>query len=364
MQVVIRADASTQIGIGHVMRCLTFANKLRSYMADVIFICRELTGHICDVIEAQGFRVIKLPNVGLFQLESEDNPPHSSWLEADPMVDARQTLEYLKQLVPDWLIIDHYALDERWETLMRSYVKHIMVIDDLADRIHNCDLLLDQNLYEKADERYRGLIPDHCRTFFGPRYALLREEFSNIKQRKERDGIVNRILVFFGGSDPDNVTMLTIRAILSLNLSNIHVDIVAGSSNPNKGSIAECCLELQNFQFHCQINNMAELMSKSDLAIGAGGTATWERCSVGLPAITIVMAKNQWEIACMVAKQGAIWNLGYHYDVDVEKIAQAIRYTLTHPSAVRQTSINALSLMSDNEANGKNILIATMLKGF
>lgn len=364
MQVVIRVDASTQIGSGHVMRCATLAHKLRSYRVEVVFICRELTGHLCDIIEAQGFRVIRLSTVGSIFIENKEGPPHAHWLETDYMLDALETAEHLKIMLPDWLIVDHYALDNRWEEQMRSFVKNIMVVDDIADRVHECDILLDQNLYERMDDRYQGLIPKQCKTFFGPRYSILREEFFAYKKRtKERDGRIKRMLVFFGGSDPDNVTMRAMKAILSLNLLNIHVDIVVGYSNPHKENINEFCSNHPNFNFHCQVSNMAELMFQADLAIGAGGSATWERCCLGLPTITIVMAKNQLEIAQIVAKQGAIWNLGYHLDVDNVKIANAITHAMQNPSEIRKMSLKASDLMNDHETNEKNSLVTAIVEG-
>lgn len=219
MKVAFRADASVGIGSGHVMRCLTLAGELKEAGAQIIFICRECEGNLCDLIEKQGIPVARISG----ELQS--------W-EAD----AFQSLEALKKYgKADWLVVDHYSLDHRWEAGIRNAAEKIMVIDDLADRIHDNDLLLDQNLYEDLENRYNGLAPPHCIKLLGPRYALLRPEFRKARASlRKRDGIIRRILVSFGGSDPSNETAKALEAIGLLGKPEIAVDVVVGSSNPHR----------------------------------------------------------------------------------------------------------------------------------
>lgn len=202
MKIVIRTDASVNIGSGHVARCLTLADKLKENAADVTFICREHAGSLCDYIAKQDFPVLKLP-AGTFDPSLDGTEPlhHAAWLGVTQEADADASINLLKRLgKADWLIVDHYALDARWETRLRPYTGKIMVIDDIADRLHDCELLLDQNLYQNMDSRYRRLVPENCVQLLGSRYALLKPAFGVVRKRlPARDGKVKRILVFMGG---------------------------------------------------------------------------------------------------------------------------------------------------------------------
>ena len=245
-----------------------------------------------------------------------------------------------------WLIVDHYALDKRWEGQMRPFTGKIMVIDDLADRPHDCDLLLDQNLYKGMERRYEGLVPDHCERLLGPRYALLRPEFAAARRTlRHRDGRVRRILVFFGGSDLSNETAKALEAIRLLNRSDIAVDVVVGASNAKGDMIREICQRMPNTCFHLQVENMAELMALADLAIGAGGTTTWERCYLGLPTIVLVLADNQREVAEAMSAAGAIRNVGWHADVTSTGLAEALRMAMASPDFLNAMSERCFAIM-------------------
>ena len=297
---IIRADASVQIGSGHVMRCVTLADELRGLGAEAIFICREFEGNLCDYIEEKGYVVHRLAVSDEQEHNIEGNLKHSAWLGADWQADARQVEEIIKGLDRPlaWLVVDHYALDEKWEGYLRSDVKKIMVIDDLADRSHDCDLLLDQNFYENCESRYEGLVPSSCKKLLGPKYALLRPEFREARKNlRKRNGHVKRIMIFFGGSDPTNETSKALEAIGILNRPDIAVDVVVGSANPNKDQINELCAAMANVAYHCQVDNMAKLIADADLSIGGGGSTTWERCCMGLPSLIISTAINQDAIA-------------------------------------------------------------------
>ncbi|HDL08410.1 MAG TPA: UDP-2,4-diacetamido-2,4,6-trideoxy-beta-L-altropyranose hydrolase [Desulfobacteraceae bacterium] len=241
---IIRADASVQIGTGHVMRCLTLADELRERGADIIFVCREFDGNLCGYIEEKHYIVHRLPVSNEQEHNIEGNLKHAVWLGADWQTDARQVEEIIKGVdtPPDWLVVDHYAIDERWEGHLRPYCKKIMAIDDLADRPHDCDLLLDQNFYENLESRYDGLVPAWCKKLLGPKYALLRPEFREARKNlRKRDGHVKRIMIFFGGSDPSNETAKALEAVRMLNRPDIAVDVVVGAFNQNNiiGNVAD-----------------------------------------------------------------------------------------------------------------------------
>lgn len=307
MQIAICADASSRIGTGHIMRCLTLANALREQRAEISFLCRTLAGNLISYIQQQGYLVHSLA----------DLQPNTA-------------IALLRQIPAiDWLIVDHYSLDQAWETQLRPYVKKIMVLDDLA-RPHDCDLLLDQNFYANAAMRYQTLVPAHCKLLLGGQFALLRPEFVQQRQNlRIRNGNVLRILVFFGGSDPTNETAKTLAAIQLLNQPQLHIDVVVGNSNPHKQQIQTTCLQLSNVNYHCQINNMAELMAQADLAIAAGGSTTWERCCLGLPTLTIAVAENQLETSLELARHGKIVFLGSSEQVTAEMIKSALLTLLT-----------------------------------
>jgi len=353
------------MGTGHIMRCLTLADALREKGAEVAFICRELPGNLCALVEQKGYKVYqfsysfkKANTVG-----PEKNGRYSDWLGVNWRIDAEQTrLVLLKQKV-SWIITDHYALDKKWESIIKQYVKKIMVIDDLANRPHDCDLLLDQNLSENPKDRYKDLVPENCKMLLGPEHALIRSEFYETRKKlKKRNGTIKNILIFFGGSDPTNETQKALQAIKTLNKPNIKVSVVIGNSNLHKGKIEKMCSDIPHTFFHCQVDNMAQLMMEADLAIGAGGITTWERCFLGLPTIIVIVADNQVQSSVAVSKAGIAWNLGRKENVGAYDIQKAIERAFDNPDIVKQMSDNALKLTS-NKINSNNVTVIESLMG-
>ncbi|MGI2296569.1 UDP-2,4-diacetamido-2,4,6-trideoxy-beta-L-altropyranose hydrolase [Paenibacillus sp. GXUN7292] len=361
MKIAIRVDSATMMGSGHVMRCLTLAERLRKAGAEVVFVCRNLLGNIAEVIEERGFEVhIILPS-SYPETDTVDEFLNILKLHSEPdLENTREVLGHYGKF--DWIIVDHYALDKRWESGVRSFTKKIFVIDDLANRIHDCDLLLDQNFYDNPSDRYKGLIPQQCNVLLGPEYLLLREEFQTvIKKAYIRNGQVKRILVFFGGSDPTRETEKTIVAIKKLNRPDIFFDIVVGNSNLHKDKIHKLCTELPNTQYYCQITNMAELMNKADLAIGAGGSTTWERCFLGLPALIIILAENQRQGIEQLATTGAVINLGYHNEITSDLLLEKIKNTIERPDMLRSMSSKGKELVGVNKWDHKEDIIVKHL---
>ncbi len=362
MKVVIRADASLTIGSGHIMRCLTLADALRQHGADVLFICREHPGHLIGLIESKGYSVVCLQFPTIECETTLDDVAHAAWLGVSWLRDSVDTIDAIKETQPEWLIVDHYAIDHRWERKLLPHVGKIMVIDDLADRAHECSLLLDQNLYENMESRYIGLVPDHCVRLLGPRHALLRPEFMKAaKNVRKRDGSVNRILIFFGGSDPGNETTKALEAISLLRRPDIAVDVVVGGANPCREEVKTLCVLAPNTTYHCQVGNMAELMMAADLAIGAGGSTTWERCLVGLPSITMMIAENQALTTEMVAKSGASKLLGYSTNVSTEQLANSIQWAINNSLRLKEMSDKAARIMESTIFTGISPLLAAIL---
>ncbi len=343
---VFRVDASYEIGTGHVMRCLTLAQELKESGVKVHFICRELDGNLNDLIEDRGFIVYRLKHTRHQQIPQKTM--HSNWLGVPWEVDMEETKSVLQNIDKkiNWLIVDHYAIDADWENKLQPYVENIMVIDDLADRKHDCDLLLDQNYYKNEKKRYNSLIPKSCKQYLGPNYLLLRKEFIKVQQKmKQNRENINRIFVFFGGSDPTNQTGKVLKAIKGLNNNLFVVDVVVGKNNPIKKTIEEICESMPSVNYYNQIDNMAELMLKADLAIGAGGTTLWERCYLGLPSIVIIVAQNQIEMVRDLEEKGIIFNLGWHKKVNSKMIKEKINQLIKNPEEIKVVEKKLMEFM-------------------
>lgn len=333
------------------MRCLTLATRLAAEGASVSFVCREHAGNMCNTIRNRWkFTVHGLalkPEWAACKSGVGMNE-HAGWLGADWEDDAQETIQAISSQSDNvnWLIVDHYALDERWENKVRPFSSNLMVIDDLADRRHDCDVLLDQNLHSRvAAARYDKLIPSDCRRLLGPRYALLRPEFLDARAAlKARDGSVRRLLVFFGGVDANNETGKALEAIRSLDRPDIAVDVIVGSANSNLEDIRSKCIGLPNAKLHCDPNNIAALISNADLAIGATGATSWERCCLGLPAVVVSLAPNQESIARALSDNGLAIYLGKRQAVTAGMITKAIEEFLRSPAHLQKVSLKCAEL--------------------
>jgi UDP-2,4-diacetamido-2,4,6-trideoxy-beta-L-altropyranose hydrolase len=272
---------------------------------------------------------------------------HSHWLPVSWQEDAEQTAREIGQLGSvDWLIVDHYALDAGWERVQRAGERRILALDDLADRSHDCDILLDQNVVLGMETRYRTLLPGTCKPLLGPTYALLRPEFAKARKRLvARNGEVRRILVGFGGSDPSNATGKALAAIGSLSGNSPDVDVVIGTSNPHADAVLELCRALPHATLHRGVDNIAELMIRADLAIGAGGVMSWERCCLGLPTIAMDIAANQVGALRALAAAGAIDYPGSVEDVSQERLARSLDAMMSDPARTRAIGERALALV-------------------
>lgn len=244
MKVAFEAEASAAIGTGHVVRCGVLAEALRERGAEI--------------------------------------------------VEGRSA---------DWLVVDHYERDAAWESAARKGAARILAIDDLG-RTHDCDVLLDQNYFRDPWTRYDGRVPARARRLLGPRYALLRPEFAQAAKRP-REGTVHTVLISFGGVDAANDTA---RAIEAVRANKLRADVVLGEANPHGDAIARLCANDPAFRIHRPARSMAELMQRADLAIGAGGTTTWERCCLGLPTLQLAVAPNQEAPTRALAMDGFVFH--------------------------------------------------------
>ncbi len=347
MNCLIRTDASNLIGSGHVMRCLTLAQQLvKDHAANVEFICREHRANLIELIEQNGFSVHRLPARPVDGLNG-----YAQWLGASQTQDAKQCLEIARDTDPDWLIVDHYALDIGWEKTMRTACRNILVIDDLAQRAHDCDLLLDQN-YLADQQRYDRLIPDHAVRLLGPEFALLRNEFSNQRPAQSQGlAAIEKLFIFFGGIDPYRLTLKTLKALQLAGLRHLALDVVITPACDDINEIKQSLQEFSNARLHVQAHNMAQLMSAADLAIGAGGASTWERLAIGLPSLVISVADNQIAYTRELDRDGFIRWLGVAQQMDSQHLANALVEAVNHPQWLQKMALKGLRLVAVDGAS-------------
>lgn len=317
MKAVFRADASLQIGTGHVMRCITLADALAARGAKCTFICRSLAGNLIEIIRSKGYVANTLPisqdaNAGfsapIFDA-SISGTAHSHWLGATQAEDALACAPILAAQRPDWLIVDHYALDAQWERALAPHYRQLMVIDDLADRPHACDVLLDQTFGRDAAD-YSPLVSADCRIICGSQYALLRPEFAALRayslQRRAQPAL-RELLITMGGVDNYNATGQVLQSLRACPLpADCRITVVMGATAPWLEDVRKQAQDmLWPTRVLVGVSDMAQLMGDSDLAIGAAGATSWERCCLGLPTLMLVLAENQRKIAEGLCKAGA-----------------------------------------------------------
>ena len=321
MHITFRVDGSSHIGLGHIMRCLTLAKQCMDEH-HVTFICNELPAHVESLLKDSVDALILLDesqwllgNDKLSDIENTDSvneaTVHSSMVlsEKVQLQQARYCIAKLQiqsNIPPDILIVDHYQLSSPFCTAMRDYSEHIVVIDDLANRIHDCDVLLDQNLFENTDTRYKGLVPNDAELLLGPEFAILKEAFYQASTeltmkptlQSEQDipcHKSNHVLVCFGGSDPGDLTRKVVAELSKLKSYSFTADIVVGGAYAHVEALTTLVAKHNNMTLHHNTPSMPLLMQKATFMIGAGGTMHWERAQMNLAGLIITIADNQIE---------------------------------------------------------------------
>lgn len=342
MKFVVRTDSSSLIGSGHVQRCLTLAQKLRETGHHVVFICRELPGNLIQDVRAAGLKVLTLP----FR-NQEMVPESEQWLGATSQQDALQTLHLLEKerLCPDWLIVDHYSLDKKWERKLQERAERLFVIDDLANRPHDCHILLDQNVFDNPLSRYTTLVPEHCSCLLGPRYALLRDEFMAARNFATIPRTsLKHLLIFMGGVDATHQTLKALAAVDLLKNRPFKTTVVTGRNYDKSAEVRAQCARLGSTSYFCGTSTMAQLMATADLAIGAGGVASLERAFTGLGSIVVSVAQNQRTVCQNMSRIGAAIDLGWFESVTLEQIADTLGDLVDNSSKVQHLSAAAANL--------------------
>ena len=358
---IIRADASLDIGTGHVMRCLTLADELQTRDIASYFITRPHRGNIIDVIKQRGHQCIVLSNI--VSSASDLLKGYEKWLGCTPEQDAKEVINCIKHLNADICIVDHYALDVRWENLLRKKIKKVCVIDDLANRNHNCDLLIDQNVGRVATD-YSPLVPSECELLLGPEFSLLRNEFNLFRY----DSLLNKtrskmrsIIISMGGIDQANATAKVLHSLKKCKIpNNCEITIIMGGKSPWLAEVEKLSLEIPwKSRIIIDTSEMAKLLSQHDLAIGAAGSSAWERCALGIPTIMVVVAENQNVIAENLHQRGAaivLWSI----DAIQSELINQFDYINEHPALLDEMS-SRCALLTDGSGIKKVVAIVEKL---
>ncbi len=321
------------IGSGHVIRCRTLARALHKRGAEVLFICRRQTGDLIALLEKE-FPVLALPEQVLSSCdELEGRDLYEAWLGCNQNQDAEDCLKALSAKgvdSADWLVVDHYGIDATWESQVKGKLNNesicrVLVIDDLANRTHQAELLLDQNFFGgSTDKRYKNLVPAQCRQLLGPHYALLGPEYAQLRPLIPIRTQLKRVLVFFGGVDSANLTSLTLEALAEKELEHLAVDVVLGRQSLHHQTVSGLAAQRPNTTLHDPQPSLAGLIARADLAIGAGGATTWERACLKLPSLVVTIAENQKPFAKSLADAGHLELLGDSATVSAETIHSAL----------------------------------------
>ena len=330
MKIAFRVDSSIHIGSGHISRCTALARALRGKGAEVVFVCAELHGSHDFIVQHAGFDVLTVP-------------------KGDPKSDAMATAATLGTQV-DWLVVDHYGLGQSWERDMRPWCGRILTLDDLANRPHDADVLLDSTP-QPDHERYRHLVPPEAVLLLGPRYAPISSDITELHSQTRDIGESPSVLVFFGGSDPTDLSGRTLSALRHSDLSGVATDLVIGASNPHARSIREIATEMPFVTVHDATPSLAPLLARNTLGVGAGGVSMWERMCAGIPSIVVSLAENQVPSTHGVASQGVIDYLGPDEAVSSTELHRALVALLSDPLRCKQMSDQGRALVDGRGAS-------------
>ncbi|MDN5249892.1 UDP-2,4-diacetamido-2,4,6-trideoxy-beta-L-altropyranose hydrolase [Betaproteobacteria bacterium LSUCC0117] len=343
MIVLLRAAASEKVGNGHLIRCINLAIQLRKLQVSCKFLCYNQETQVKKTLRKSQLEYITLDGEETSFSEAEKNPNGEfKFYDSQAIADFERHVEKIK---PDLLIIDDYNIDITYESIFRPHVGRLMVIDDLANRKHDCDILLDQNLFREQYERYQNLIPSHCITLYGPLFALLAEEYSTSRKSAViRSGAPKNILICFGGHDPYNLSEKILRGLLSISTECLNIHLAISSSNKNISSINAATEGAENVRIHFDLPSLQGLISTADLAFGATGITTWERCCLGLPSAIITFADNHVELAETLHELGFVFLIGHYPSVDDAYLRDRLEYLL-HKLDIRTCSEKCFGLV-------------------
>ncbi|MES2528819.1 MAG: UDP-2,4-diacetamido-2,4,6-trideoxy-beta-L-altropyranose hydrolase [Bdellovibrionota bacterium] len=345
MKILIRADGAPEIGVGHLTRCLTLAVALKSNGHEIKFLMTDHSGNFSSIVTKDGFEVVFVSRGEGYQKPVTGK--ESTWLGNELSYELIEANKVIEKYNPDLAIVDHYGLDAAWEKEIRKSVKSIFVIDDLANRAHDCDYLLDQT-FGRTNLDYIKLVPAGCKFFLGSDYALLRPEFSRSVPFRTS---LKKIFVSFGGSDPRGITLKIIQGIELEQKTKMHITVILREDSLGYEEVKNITQNsIHHYEHLSSTNKMADLMASADLAFGAGGTSAWERCAVSLPAIGVQLADNQKLVLENLSRKGALINIGDFQTVTPDVVYSTLRIILENESF-----LNAMSKASHEVCDGQGV---------
>lgn len=346
INICFRVDSSSFIGIGHLKRCLALANELRNMDVNSLFLCSDLDGNVNSLVKDNGFELLeyKIPKIVGCDENKAVYPSQISDTFEQPVID------FISKTA-DAVILDHYFIPSSWENKIQKLRLPLVVIDDLADRPHHCDIVVDTNhLGDRTPFRYDDLVSHDCLKLLGPKFSILGTEYSQLQNLKPRNGKVKRILVCMGGADHKNETLKVLSGVKKLNRSDLFFDVVIGPSNQFKQIIINTCQEMSNARLHIAPTSLLPLMNDADLMISGGGTTNWERLCLGLPGIIIGIAENQREINEVLHSDNLAFYLGQSENVSEKDIIKALVMATENKNLLLEQSNNSMLVIDGKGA--------------
>ena len=349
MNIFFRVDSSNIIGTGHLIRCIKLANYFENH--NIFFICKNFHGNINKKVLEFNYILkeiyIDQPSISF---------DHSTWLGEDFKSDANKTIKTLKQYCVDILIVDNYAIDFKWQNIVKPYVKKMVLIDDFIERKHNCNFII--NGIEEDKNKYNDLCNKDCKLLLGPKYFIINKEFFGLAYKKKFSDKIKRVFIFISGSDIDNYTY-KIMTFLQNKFDNLIFDICVGVSNRNKIKIKELCEKNSNYNYYYNINNIFDIMFKADLCIGSLGQNFIERLVFGIPSIVITLADNQLGFLEKYNNKNIFIYCGHKIN-NIEIIKDKIEYLLSNKNMyinLIKNNQNESNIFKSNKFNYFNDLL-------
>lgn len=343
MKIAFRVDASNKVGLGHIKRCLSLAEELRTLGAKVIFVTRDLGVDVDRLVKSANFQLSKLPFVEAADIANRTT--HAEWAGVGWQVDADQTVGVLVKRCPDWVIVDHYSFDARWHANVASRLNaRLAAIDDLGDRILQVDLLIDHNVSADHRKKYAGLVSERTKILNGPRFALLGPAYRKLAGYIFHD-IVRSIGVFMGGTDAADHSSRVVKACREFAGFTGPIEVATTRYNPNLRNLRELTRRWPSTAITEDLPDLADFFARHDLQVGAGGGATWERAAVGAPSALLIVAENQREVVSELTALGAVERIEEKCGSAISVIGEAIRKLTADAHTRHELSVRSRQLV-------------------